>query len=98
MFHLADAAWVARNVVGGTHVIVPSFTPGGAAEAIARHGVPVLLPVPTMVQMLVDSPDTADADLSSVRRLTYGASPISEAVLQRAAKPMPTAESRRPTG
>ncbi|MEU7817549.1 long-chain fatty acid--CoA ligase [Pseudonocardia sp. NPDC049154] len=93
MFHLADgAAWVARNVVGGTHVIVPSFTPAGVAEAIARHGVTDLLLVPTMIQMLVDSPDTADADLSSVLRLTYGASPISEAVLQRAAKRMPTAE------
>ena len=38
MFHLADGAvWLARTVLGGTHVIVPSFTPAGVAAAIARH-------------------------------------------------------------
>ncbi|GAA4797554.1 long-chain fatty acid--CoA ligase [Actinomycetospora chlora] len=93
MFHLADgAAWVARNVVGGTHVIVPMFTPAGVAEAIARHEVTDVLLVPTMVQMLVDAPEAADADLSSLRHLLYGASPISEAVLERAAKRLPAAE------
>ena len=93
MFHLADgAAWGARNVVGGTHVIVPMFTAAGVAEAIARHEVTDVLLVPTMVQMLVDAPEAADADLSSLRNLLYGASPISEAVLERAAKRLPAAE------
>ncbi|MBW0102295.1 long-chain fatty acid--CoA ligase [Pseudonocardia sp. KRD291] len=93
MFHLADgAAWVARNLLGGTHVIVPGFTPAGVATAIAEHRVTDVLLVPTMVQMLIDSPDTADHDLSSLRRLLYGASPISEAVLERAAERLPGAE------
>ncbi|HEV7977437.1 long-chain-fatty-acid--CoA ligase [Amycolatopsis sp.] len=93
MFHLADgAAWVARNVLGGTHVIISAFTPAGAAQAIQSHGVTDVLLVPTMIQMLVDSPETAGHDLSSLRRLLYGASPISEAVLERAAKRLPTAE------
>ena len=90
MFHLADgAAWAARTSLGGTHVIVPGFTPAGVAEAIARHRVSDVLLVPTMIQMLVDSPDTADADLSSLRNLVYGASPISEAVLERATARLP---------
>ncbi|MEJ2865035.1 acyl-CoA synthetase [Actinomycetospora flava] len=93
MFHLADgASWVARNVVGGTHVIVPMFTPAGVAAAIAQHEVTDVLLVPTMIQMLVDAPEAADADLSSLRHLLYGASPISEAVLERAAKRLPSAE------
>jgi len=93
MFHLADgAAWVARNVVGGTHVIVPVFTPVGVAGAIARHEVTDALLVPTMVQMLVDTPEAAEHDLTSLRNLVYGASPISEAVLERAAKRLPAAE------
>ncbi|MQA14880.1 MAG: long-chain-fatty-acid--CoA ligase [Pseudonocardiaceae bacterium] len=92
MFHLADgAAWVARNALGGTHVIVPGFTPGGVAEAIAAHEVTDALLVPTMIQLLVDSPDAAEADLSSLQHLIYGASPISEAVLERAAKLLPSA-------
>jgi acyl-CoA synthetase (AMP-forming)/AMP-acid ligase II len=93
MFHLADgAAWVARNALGGTHVIVPGFTPSGVAAVIAEHQVTDVLLVPTMVQMLVDSAEAAEHDLSSLRRLIYGASPISEAVLERAAKRLPAAE------
>ncbi|MEJ2871243.1 long-chain-fatty-acid--CoA ligase [Actinomycetospora sp. OC33-EN08] len=93
MFHLADgAAWVARNLVGGTHVIVPGFDPVGVAAAVAEHEVTDALLVPTMIQMLVDSPDAASYDLSSFQRVVYGASPISEAVLDRAAKRLPTAE------
>jgi acyl-CoA synthetase (AMP-forming)/AMP-acid ligase II len=90
MFHLADAAaWVACNTLCGTHVIIPGFTPGGAARAIEEHEVTDVLLVPTMIQMLVDSPDAADRDLSSLRNVIYGASPISAAVLERAAKRLP---------
>jgi acyl-CoA synthetase (AMP-forming)/AMP-acid ligase II len=93
MFHLADGAGgAARTALGGTHVIVPGFTPAGVADTIERHRVTDVLLVPTMVQLLVDSPDAADADLSSLRNLLYGASPISEAVLERAAKRMPTVD------
>jgi acyl-CoA synthetase (AMP-forming)/AMP-acid ligase II len=90
MFHLADgAAWAARNAMGGSHVMVSAFTPTGVADVIERHQVTDSLLVPTMIQMLVDSLDTADADLSTLRSLVYGASPISESVLQRAVKRMP---------
>ena len=82
MFHLADiAAWNIGNLTGSTHVIVPSFTPGGVIEAIERHRVTDALLVPTMIQMLVDAPEAAGADLTSMRRVLYGASPISETVL-----------------
>jgi acyl-CoA synthetase (AMP-forming)/AMP-acid ligase II len=85
MFHLADlAAWNFGMLTGSTHVIVPSFTPAAVAEVIARYGITDVLLVPTMIQLLVDSPEAADADLSSVRRIMYGASPISAAVLKRA--------------
>jgi acyl-CoA synthetase (AMP-forming)/AMP-acid ligase II len=90
MFHLADgAAWAARNAMGGSHIMVGAFTPAEVAALIERHQVTDSLLVPTMIQLLVDSPDTAGADLSSLRSLVYGASPISEAVLQRAVKRMP---------
>ena len=93
MFHLANGSgWVVRNALGGSHIIIPSFTPTGAAEAIERHRVTDVILVPAMIQMLVDSPDTADADLSSLRSLLYGGSPIAEAVLERAAKRLPDVE------
>jgi acyl-CoA synthetase (AMP-forming)/AMP-acid ligase II len=92
MFHLADiAAWTMGQTVGSTHVIVPAFTPAGVIEAVARHQVTNALLVPTMIQMMVDSPAAAGADLSSLRGLLYGASPMSAAVLGRARAKLPDA-------
>jgi acyl-CoA synthetase (AMP-forming)/AMP-acid ligase II len=92
MFHLADlATWIMRNCLGGTHVIIPMFEPTSVSRAIEQHGVTETLLVPTMIQMLVDNPAIEDSDLSSLRNLIYGASPISEALLERAAKAFPGA-------
>ena len=92
MFHLADLAmWNMSMLVGATQVMVPMFTPVGVVKAIEEHQVNNVLLVPTMIQMLVDSPETAEADLSSVEGIFYGASPISEALLERAAKSFPSA-------
>ena len=41
--------------------------------------------------MLIDAPQTADADVTSVQRVIYGASPISAAVLERARKRLESA-------
>jgi acyl-CoA synthetase (AMP-forming)/AMP-acid ligase II len=93
MFHLADlAAWTAQCMVGGTHVIVPMFDPAVVLGAIEEHGVTNGLLVPTMIQMLVDHPEVANHDLSSMRAVLYGASPITEALLERAMKAFPQAD------
>ena len=85
LFHLAGiAAWAAGCLVGATHVIVPSFSTAAVLKAIGEHRITDALLVPTMIQMLVDDPAAADYDLSSLLHLIYGASPISEAVLDRA--------------
>ncbi|MEV0431494.1 long-chain-fatty-acid--CoA ligase [Micromonospora sp. NPDC050495] len=92
MFHLADiAAWAAALLVGSTHVIVPNFTPAGVSEAIERHVATDVLLVPTMIQMLLDHQAAAERDLSSMRHVIYGASPISETLLERARKAFPQA-------
>jgi acyl-CoA synthetase (AMP-forming)/AMP-acid ligase II len=67
------------------------FAPAAVAAAISEHKVTDLLLVPTMIQMLVDAPETADADLTSVQRIIYGASPISAALLDRARKRLESA-------
>lgn len=90
MFHLADlAAWNIGNLTGATHVMVPSFTPSGVIEAISQHQVTDALLVPTMIQMLVDAPEAAGAELRTMRCIMYGASPISESVLERARRLFP---------
>jgi acyl-CoA synthetase (AMP-forming)/AMP-acid ligase II len=93
MFHLADlAGWTAQMMLGGTHVMVPGFAPVPVMEAIQAHGVTDAILVPAMIQMLVDHPDVAKYDLSSLERILFGASPITEAVLQRAMSTLPKVE------
>lgn len=85
MFHLADGAFMnALLAAGGCHVMVPRFDPLAVLQAIASTGVTDTLLVPTMIQMLVDHPDLHKYDLKSLRQMAYGASPISEGLLDRA--------------
>lgn len=90
MFHLADlAAWTAITLTGGTHVTVPAFAPVAVLEAIQKHRVTDTVLVPAMLQLLVDAPEFGSFDLSSLRHVGYGGSPISEALLQRAQAALP---------
>lgn len=90
MFHLADLANVfGITMLGGSHVILPGFEPNAVIDAIESHGVNALVLVPTMIGMLCETLRSRPADLSAVRRMTYGASPISPALLERAMKVMP---------
>lgn len=85
MFHLADLAlWSLAMMAGATHVIIPMFIPEGTIAAIRDHEVTDALLVPTMLQMVLDSPAAADADLPSLSHILYGASAITDAVLARA--------------
>ncbi len=92
LFHLAGIAiWSIGNLVDATHVVVPTFTPAGVIESVESHRVTDILLVPTMIQMLIDSPQAHTADLSSVRHVVYGASPITDDVLGRARATLPAA-------
>jgi acyl-CoA synthetase (AMP-forming)/AMP-acid ligase II len=94
MFHLADfGISIPQHLAGNAHAIVPAFKPEAVLESIERDRVTDVLLVPTMIQMLVDSPSMKHGhDLSSLRRVVYGASSISEAVLDRAMTALPGVE------
>ena len=93
MFHLADVAFMMGLLLrGATHTFVPAFNPVAVLETIARERVTESVLVPTMIQMLVDHPDIKNYDLSSLQWLVYGASVISEAVLERAFAAIPNAK------
>ncbi|SFP89698.1 Acyl-CoA synthetase (AMP-forming)/AMP-acid ligase II [Geodermatophilus dictyosporus] len=92
MFHLAAFSnWVGATVVGGTQVMIPVFDPVAVLTAVQEHGVTDVLLVPTMVQLVVDHPRVDEFDLTSVRLVLYGASPMSDALLGRAMKAFPNA-------
>jgi acyl-CoA synthetase (AMP-forming)/AMP-acid ligase II len=93
MFHVADiAGWVRCGVVGATQVMLPAFDPVAVLTAVQEQAVTDLLLVPTMIQLLVDHPRIDEFDLAGVCRLIYGASPMSDALLGRVAKALPTAQ------
>ena len=93
MFHLANGcAMYAVLLGGGANVMIPSFTPEGAMAAFQDSRATDVLLVPTMIQMMVDHPALPRYDLSSLVRVAYGASPISEAVLDRAIRALPHVE------
>jgi long-chain acyl-CoA synthetase len=74
---------------GGTNVVIRAFSPEAVMQAIEHYQVNEILLVPTMIQMQVDHPAIGEHDLSSLRRITFGASPISEALLDRAVAALP---------
>ncbi|MBC7585748.1 long-chain-fatty-acid--CoA ligase [Tardiphaga sp. vice352] len=93
MFHVANGgAMFALLLSGGTNVIVRVFNPELVLATIAREKVTATLIVPTMIQMLVDHPAFPEADLSSLKQMMYGASPINETLLKRAMAGMPGTE------
>jgi long-chain acyl-CoA synthetase len=92
MFHMADASQLfGLTNLGGTHVVLSGFDPAATISAIEEHRVTAMLLVPTMVAMLCEALRHRSADVSSVKRLTYGASPISSAVLEAAMERLPNA-------
>lgn len=89
MFHIADlSAMVSLFISGGTHVVLSAFKPQEVLECIGLERISNTRLAPTMLQMLLDwrevNPAAAQLDLSSLRKITYGASAISPALLDQA--------------
>jgi long-chain acyl-CoA synthetase len=91
MFHLSGAGplWYI-TLSGGTHVILPKFDPVSVMQNIEQHRATNIVLVPTMVNMLLNHPELAEHDLSSIRTCVYGGSPMPEPVLRGAMEALPT--------
>ena len=84
-FHIGGASGVFSVMVSGARsVMLPRFDAGAVLNAIAAEKCTSTLLVPTMLQMVLDHPAFEQTDTSSLRQVLYGASPISEALLDRA--------------
>ena len=90
LFHLAGAMglWF-QLMAGGTHVFLPSFNAQEFMALVQTERVTDSLLVPSMIQMILDHPDFKRYDLSSLAFLIYGASPISETLLDRLGEAFP---------
>lgn len=77
MFHLADAwACYVMTMVGAKQVFVPGFTPDGFLGAVQSEAITATILVPTMINFVVNHPQVDDYDVSSLRVIMFGASPM----------------------
>ncbi|MGH8764817.1 MAG: AMP-binding protein [Burkholderiales bacterium] len=66
---------------GGMSVLYPDFDPMKVVSSIAEHRITHSFLVPAMIQFMLQVPGADKADYSSLKGISYGASPISEKVL-----------------
>ncbi len=93
MFHLADMTMSnCVTIAGGAHCFIPAFTPTDCLNAFEDYGVTFSILVPTMIGMMLEAPEFGATDLSSLKKLAYGASPMPEPILRTALKNMPQVE------
>ncbi|MFF1317910.1 MULTISPECIES: o-succinylbenzoate--CoA ligase [Streptomyces] len=78
LFHTAGLNMLTLPVLlkGGTCVLVEAFDPDATFDLIARHRITFMFGVPTMFDQLSRHPRWPGADLSSLRILTCGGSPV----------------------
>jgi fatty-acyl-CoA synthase len=66
---------------GGPSVLYPDFDPPRVLDAICENRVTHAFFVPAMIQFLLQVPGVEARDYSSLKAISYGASPISDQVL-----------------
>ncbi len=85
LFHTAGSAWAnCAMQSGGTIVLLREATPATILNAFEEHRVTQALLVPAVIQMALQSPECGTKDFSSLKRMLYGASPITIPVLHQA--------------
>ncbi|WP_421706343.1 AMP-binding protein [Alloalcanivorax xenomutans] len=69
---------------GARTVIMPAFDPDAFLTLIEKQRITTVNLVPTMLQMLLGHPRFATTDVSRVRQVIYGASPMPRPVIEQA--------------
>jgi long-chain acyl-CoA synthetase len=81
----ASGSMILPHIVRGAKVVImKGFDPVKLMQTIEKERITTLYMVPTMIVMLINHPDMGNYDLSSIRTIRYGASPIAPNVLEKA--------------
>lgn len=85
VFHIAGIGMsLALLMVGGKTVAWPEFQPAKVIAGMAEHGITHSFLVPSMIQILLQTPGVEQGDYARLQLIGYGASPVTEHVLQEA--------------
>ena len=75
--HASGAMIMPVLMKSGTYAMTKGFTPEKFVHLVEKHRITSTFLVPTMIYVLLDSPARQGADLSSLKLVIYGASPMS---------------------
>ncbi|MER5299431.1 long-chain-fatty-acid--CoA ligase [Streptomyces lasiicapitis] len=83
-FGIAGLGWFLHGLcAGATHVVMPMYAAGEAVRLIGQYGVTITFVAPAMLQMMLDERGVTPESFASLRKIAYGAAPISPSLLQR---------------
>lgn len=89
LFHLgAISMGLGVHFRGGTAYLHRQYEPAAALATIQKERITMLHFAPTMIHMLLEQPEAATCDFSSVRTVVYSAAPMPSPLLRRAIKLM----------
>jgi len=90
LYHIAGATGIMTTLWTGRRLVVlPQFDATAWLEAVQREQVTHAFVVPTMLKQLIDHPDFATFDLSSLQNLSYGGAAMPFPVIRRAIERFP---------
>jgi long-chain acyl-CoA synthetase len=92
MFHSADLLATPWVIAGAAHLYMAKDSGNAVLQAIQQHGVTCSMLTPTMIIMMLQEPDFGAYDLSSLRQVIYGSSPMAAEWIQRALERFPGVE------
>ena len=82
LFHIGGSGWAtAGQFFGATSIILREVDPTAMLGLIEKHRITHAFMVPVLLQFTLMMPAINTTDLSSLKLIAYGASPISEEVL-----------------
>ena len=93
LFHIGGTLGLLITLHSGrTMVILPRFDAGEWLRTVEECRVSQTFVVPTMLRRILDHPDFASRDLSSLRSLSYGAAPAQPDLIRRAVAALPAVD------
>ena len=90
MFHIIDLPLMfAAPAFGTCQMTIPKFDARNFCETVERQRVSHTVLVPTMINFLTQFPDLKNYDLSSLKHLAYGGSPMAPDLIHRTREAFP---------
>jgi len=93
LYHVAGFTSLLLGLFSGRRlVLIPQFEAEEWLSAIERERVTNAFVVPTMLKQILDAPSFGQRDMSSLRRLSYGAAPMPVPLIRKAIERLPQVE------